>query len=160
MKTYEKPIILTNMDLMEGVYADSGYNPPPENPSATATLTWTNHNSGSHSDLECKVFVSPNCGGEHVAVTLTWQGNGSITSVGGYGGGYTSASFDGNSVTFIRDGHFNPGECFSFTFNNVVFTDTGDGHVDPEHVGSYYEGQGNGYLGDASGTWAINVSAS
>jgi len=64
------------------------------------------------------------------------------------------------SIVFTRNQHFNSNENFEFGFNNVVFTGTGDGHEDPLHKGSYYVGNGNGYMGSAiqSGDFIVYVN--
>lgn len=148
MEKYVKPIVIENEDMFEGVFANYGSGSE-EPPNGSAEVYWRNHNSGSHSDLECLVHVGAT-GASRVEVHLKWIGNGNITSVGGYGGPYTTAYAANNEVVFIREGqNINPNENFGFSFGQVVFDSTGDNHVDPKHVGSYFEGQGNGYLGIA-----------
>ena len=150
-----KPIIIENSDSFEGVYAlDSG-----SIPDYTVDVLWINHNSGSHSDLSVRLKTG-NSSGEYIQVTVIFIGKGIIEKIGGYSGGYTDVKFSNNTIIFTRNQHFNPNENFEFGFNNVVFTDTGDGHEDPLHKGSYYIGNGEGYLGSAiqSGDFIVNVT--
>ena len=147
MKTYQKPIIIENDELHEGVYAvlsgdDTDY---------WVEVKWENHNSGSHSDIRVIVHTGSTAG-TYINVTIKFIGDGGITDKGSFQGPYTQApifSSDNKSVTFIREGSFNANENFSYSWNNVVFSGNGDNHDTSEHCGSYYEGQGNGYLGDA-----------
>ena len=132
MKDYTRPVIIESNDMFEGVFALESGSPP----NIWGWVKWTNQNSGSHSDLEVYVQVA-SITAEYVKVTLTWVGKGEL-KVGGFSGPYTNAYQSGNSIVFERQGHVNANETFGFGFNNVVFTDTGDGHIDPEHKGSYY----------------------
>ena len=155
MKDYEKPIIIQQNEMFEGIYAlESGYVPDYD-----VDILWTNHNSGSHSDLSVRLRTGTH-NGEFIQVIATFVGNGSIEKVGGYSGPYDSVQFSNNTIVFTRNQHFNPNENFEFGFNNVVFTGTGDGHEDPLHKGSYYVGNGNGYMGSAiqSGDFIVYVN--
>ena len=140
MTNYEAPkVLLTNSG--EGPFGNSG----PSDPYApTATIVWTNHNSGSHSDLEIIVHTVVAC--EQIMVTATWNGKGNILGIGFYGSEYfadptITHDFDGKTVTFIKKTHINANENISFSFNNVVFDSTGDDHNTSVHKGSYYEGE-------------------
>lgn len=157
MNGYEKPIVIETEEMSEGVYAESGY----EQPSGEVELNWTNHNSGSHSDLEIKV-ITGDVGGEYIMVTATFQGNGNIVSWGGFSGPYTNVTTSGNTITFVRQGHFNANEKFQFGFNNVVFDGNGDGHSTDTHSGAYYDGEGRGYMGSGitNGDFAISYTIS
>lgn len=156
MNGYEKPIVVETEEMSEGVYANSGYTPQ-----GTVDIRWTNHNSGSHSDLHIDVKTG-DAPGEYIMVTATFVGNGNITQWGGFSGGYTNVTTSGNTITFVRQGHFNPNENFTFGFDNVVFDGNGDDHSTEEHAGSYYEGQGKGYLGSAvaKGDFVVNLTLS
>ena len=149
-----KPIIINIQNPSEGVFLDgSGF----ENPKAS--IVWTNQNSGSHSDL--KILFSSGSKTGNLAITATFVGKGNIT----FGGASSSYTIDGKSITFyevIRNQYENK----AFTFDNVVFTDTGDGHeLDPSetHFGSYYKTnthcEANGD-GDASKDWIVTYSFS
>lgn len=152
MTNYEAPkVLLTGSG--DGGFNNSGA-PDPNAP--VATIKWTNHNSGSHSDLEILVKVPE--GGEKLTVKATWNGNGNITSIGGYGFDSSMATWDGKTLTIVRNQHINPGENISLTFNNVVFDSTGDNHNTDEHKGSYYEGQRQDNLGLPAYEFLLDVS--
>lgn len=148
---YEKPIIIENNSMSEAVYAlDSG-----SNPQYSAYLRWTNQNSGSHADLEGEV-VTGNMTGDYMKVTCTFIGKGKIVSWGGYSAWGNCTTTD-NSITFVRQGHFNANENLSFSFNNVVF-DSGE-VTDDTHKGSYYKsGEHIQESALTDGTWTIDVS--
>lgn len=153
MTNYEAPkVLLTNSG--EGPYGNSGA-PDPNVP--TATIVWTNHNSGSHSDLEIKVRVPYVA--EKLVVKATWNGKGNITSIGGYGFDPNMATWDGKTLTIIRYGHINKDEGISLSFNNVVFDSTGDDHNTDIWKGSYYEGQKPELLGLPAYEFLLDVSA-
>lgn len=145
MIKYEKPMVIEK-GYGEGVYTESGYFVEDD---STVSVLWDNHNSGSHSDLRIKLNTGRKFG-EHIVVTVSFVGNGEIVSVGGYSGGFTSVSVNGNSITFVREGHYNANENFDFGFDNVIFSELKAGtEGDGQHSGSYYPGNGNGYIGDA-----------
>lgn len=155
MNKYERPLVIANTDVFEGVYALESGNPDPD---ITGTIRWSNHNSGSHSDLSIDLKVSPNKSGEYIKVTATFVGNGNIVSVGG-SGGPAQMSVSGNTVVFEKFGHYNPGEQFQFSFNNVIFDETGDGHDTSVHKGSYYETNTHIELCSSS-DWVLDIQCS
>ncbi len=152
MNNYSKPIVIENNDAVEGVYAyGSG-----TTPNYQIYLKWTNQNSGSHSDLEGGIITGPNMTGNYIKITCTFVGKGNIVSWGGTGGAF-SATTSGNSITFVRNGAFNPNEDLNFSFNNVVF-DQGE-ISDDGHSGSYYK-TGTHIQESAiiDGTWNVEVT--
>lgn len=154
MTNYERPLVIANSDVFEGVYASiSG-----SDPKITGTIRWSNHNSGSHSDLSIDLKADPNMTGEYIKVTATFVGKGNIISVGG-SGGPAQMSVSGNTIVFERFGHFNPGESFQFSFNNVVFSETGDDHDTSVHKGSYYE-TGTHIEIDNGKDWILDIQCS
>lgn len=154
MKAYTRPIVIENNDAVEGVYAlESG-----DTPTYTKYLTWTNQNSGSHADLKGGIITGPGMSGNYIKVTCTFQGKGNIIKIGGYSlGPFSEAIIGTNSITFIKNGAYNPNESMEFSFNNVEF-DSGE-ISDGTHSGSYYKT--GTHIGDSAisdGTWDVQVT--
>lgn len=135
MKGYEKPIVLENIELFEAVYAESGYVEPP---SGEVSATWSDHNSGSHSCISINATMG-NVSGNYIKITVTINGN--VKSIDGLSGpSDTSYEVNGNTVVFIRNAYFNPGESFQFSINHAVCGDAGfDNHDTTEHQGSFFK---------------------
>lgn len=154
MSGYVKPVVVENNQMFEGVFAlESGVVP-----GYTPYIYWTNQNSGSHSDLRAGVILGQGVTCEHLKITCTFKGKGSIVKWGGCSDP-GKMSFSGNAVIFEETQHRNSGETINFSFDNVVFS---DGEVtDATHRGSYYV---SGTHGDESalndGTWDIDVQLS
>ncbi len=146
MRNYVKPVVIENNEMMEGIYVSSGYQT--EN-NGSASLTWTNQNSGSHSDISLMVTTGE-LPGEYFRVTITYVGGGDIT----WGGVPSEGTASGNSVTIVREGHYNPRENFQYSINNIVFSEMAEGYTgDGEHFGARYptgEKIGESALGDFS----------
>ncbi|MBR0430248.1 MAG: hypothetical protein IJK17_09235 [Lachnospiraceae bacterium] len=105
MKTYEKPVVIENEDLAEGVFAasgDSGSSSDCWSVTAESVQDW----SGSHNVYE--VHATHSKGVEHitsnVVYTLTFP-NATITDA--YSEGPNTVSFTTNTVTVTRDLHAN-----------------------------------------------------
>ena len=67
MNNYEKPIVVNTNEMFEAVYAESGY---VEEPSASASVHWSNHNSGSLSCVSVNVSTG-NIAGTFMKVVVT-----------------------------------------------------------------------------------------
>ncbi len=136
MKGYEKPIVLENIELFEAVYAESGYVEPP---SGQVSATWSDHNSGSHSCISIDAEMG-SVSGNYIKITVTLPGSTDYIKPDSCAGPFTSCDVNGNTVVFIREGGFNPGECFQFSINHAVCGDAGlDNHDTTEHKGSFFE---------------------
>lgn len=102
MKTYERPIVLVNEELAEGVYAASG---------AGSADCWTidpysvQDWNGSHHVFEVKIVHSDTV--EHIstASTSVLTFNSSVSDA--YSEGNCSATYSGNTVTVVRTLHAN-----------------------------------------------------
>ena len=96
MSTYEKPMVMVNEELAEGVYAASGSNC--WSGGVSSVQDW----NGSHHVFE--VQIQHSSGVEHtassVSVSLSFS-----ASVEGYSEG--GGSFSGSNVTVSRGGHAN-----------------------------------------------------
>lgn len=161
MAKYEKPIVIANNEVMEGVYAEvSGGG------SKWITLTWSNHNGGSHSVLECKFGFSGYPAGEKKAtIELTFNGNGSFsvyTSDAQPGNNGVSVSGGCPTLTFVKsDNMQNADGNIEFKYS-LLFDSTYDGQPHDGCNGSYYPGRNEandieGYTGDAigQGDWSV-----
>lgn len=155
MANYEKPLVILNNEMFEGVYAlESGIDP-----SAWGTIEWSNHNSGSHSDLSLHVYTKDGVPGQRIKITVTFIGKGNLTW-GGFSDpwGGCEITTANKTVTIVKVGNINGNSNFQFSLNNIVFTATGDNHDTSVHKGSYYET--NTHIGDASGDFDISIEYS
>ena len=83
MNNYEKPIVVNTNEMFEAVYAESGY---VEEPSASASVHWSNHNSGSLSCVSVNVSTG-NIAGTFMKVVVTLPY--CLIDVGDFSGGFT-----------------------------------------------------------------------
>lgn len=160
MKEFISPVIIDIADLAEGVYAASGSNPtdepilppPSEVEGWQWGVNWANHNSGSHSEMEVKAHNFGTKGGNHVKIVLSFIGQGTITSVSNVSKA-TSYSWTPNSITFVYDGVYNPGEDITIGYQ-ITF----DGSPNAEKGGHSYWPSGQNCNTSALGQFAISYT--
>ena len=128
---YQKPIVLEQNDMFEGIYAlDSGTIPNWE-----WSIWWANHNSGSHSEMEVRGKNLGNSSGNYISVTIAFCGKGNITSVANASKA-TETRVSGNTITLIYNGVFNQGENVVFGLPSITFSEPAEGE---NTHGSYHE---------------------
>ena len=132
--SYTKPIIIEKSDMFEGVFALSSG----ETPEWDWSIWWANHNSGSHSEMEVRGRNLSNRPGNYVSVTISFCGKGNITSVANASKA-TQTIVNGNTITLIYQGIFNPGESIVFGLPSITFSDPAEGE---ETQGSYHTSGG------------------
>lgn len=142
--SYERPIIIEQNDMFEGIYAlDSG-----EIPAWDWSVWWANHNSGSHSEMEIRGTNKGNNPGSYIMVTISFFGKGEILNVAPASKA-SETRWGKNYITVIYYGIFNPGESVVFGLPSITFSDPAEGE---ETQGSYHTSGGpycNCEAGDA-----------
>lgn len=124
MSNYEKPVVIDEDEMFEGVFAESGDLPGGGGtPGFDVTVKWEGHNSGSHSEVNVLAHENKGCGGEYLKVTVAFSGAGDIESMSGVTN-CTSWSRNGNVIEIVRQGHYNQGETFSFMIPDIRFTNS------------------------------------
>ena len=129
MKNYEKPVIIESSVMFERVFAESG-TIDEGTPDFSWDVTWRNHNSGSHSEMEVHGYNGSAKGGNYVSVTINFIGEGVITGVGTISKA-TGMSWNENSITMWYEGVYNPREDIIFGIAFVTFSES------PSH-GAYH----------------------
>ena len=147
---YEKPVVLENTDIFEGVFAASG---DPEH-----TMKWSGHDGGTHSEIEIHLM---NTTGREVSgydVTLTWKGAGTINYCVINEIGPVNVS-GGNTFSFHVNGPFGNGNNKEVKITNITFSDP---QFDPDQGKQPGDGGGWAYYnydgGDAKNEFDIKVT--
>lgn len=132
---YNKPQIIENNELFEGIFAlESG-----QIQDWDWSIWWANHNSGSHSEMEIRGKNNSNKSGNFIVIYINFIGKGEILSVANASKA-TSTKWNSNSITLTYNGVFNPGEEIVFGLPSIIFSDTGDGE---QTTGSYHLSNGD-----------------
>ncbi|MCQ2522980.1 MAG: hypothetical protein MJ123_01460 [Lachnospiraceae bacterium] len=134
---YEKPVVLNNDDIFEGVYAQSnegGYE---------SHFKVVNNDSGSLSVVEIAFELALDHPGERIKVTIAYNGPGYIEKINDVSGFEFSLAADGKSFTFDRKNHYNANERIVFNVNEMKFSERADGTPD----GTLNDGVNNGNHG-------------
>ena len=104
MKTYEKPVVIENEDLAEGVFAasgDSGSSSDCWTVSGRSVQDW----NGSHNVFEMSAVHST--GVTHITTQVTFIYTFSTPITDAYAEAGFSTTVSGNTVTVVRDLHAN-----------------------------------------------------
>lgn len=102
MKTYEKPVVLANEELAEGVYAASGAGD-------CWTVDWatTQDWNGQAHVFEIKIVHTTAVQHISTATTVVYTFSNSVTKVEAEGAGNYDVSWSGNTATVVRNHHAN-----------------------------------------------------
>lgn len=153
MKNYERPIVIENDEIFEGVYAASGEG------SYDLTMTNVDNNSGSLSVVEMNFQLNLSQGGEKMEINLHYNGAGNIEEISGVSG--MEFSYDEKNIHIVRNNHFNAGDNITFNINGMKFSERADGTTDDQsngHHGSMFQTD-SGYH-DVGGLFDIEVKFS
>lgn len=161
MKKYEKPIVIANSELFEGVYAQSGDTPP----GFDYEIKFSDHDSGSHSELWLDVINNNDKTYNSAIIKLSWNGNGDMVEIRSISGPNENpgCSISGKDITITENMTINPNQRLHYSCQ-IVFNGTGDGHSfatpDNPHKdkGSYMEGYGKNRNSPAPFTVSVKFS--
>lgn len=143
---YEKPIIIDNNDVLEGVYAASGSDELPW----SVEVRWEGHDSGSHSEVQLKCKNESGKRGNFLEITIQFTGVGNIVNVTINEPDKWMCDHQGNVIKIWRDfsESFNETENIGIMLTSVTF-DTPQydpGNVKPSGDGGYsYWATGSGH---------------
>lgn len=140
---YEKPIIIDNNDVLEGVYAASGSDELPW----SVEVWWEGHDSGSHSEVQLKCHNDSGKGGNFLEITIRFTGVGNIINAS-VGDASWNCDQKGNVIKIWRDASFNQGENYGIMISSITF-DTPQydpSKTNPSNDGGYsYWATGSGH---------------
>ena len=131
MSLNESPNVANVYGTGEGIFAQSGTE---DKPSFDVKVMWEGHNSGSHSEVQILASETAGKSGENLHITLVFNGNGEIASMGDITNTTSKPTRNGNVIEIYRNGHYNAYETFSFMITDIRFTKS----QYEGGIGSYY----------------------